>query len=434
MASPKPDLLEADDLDELVPGGVQDEAAGPAGAPPPWPAHRLVAWADSRELRYDSTDDRGQARRYSGRIYLPMLRIRRKAQGLPLVVYIHATVGKWDEVPLFNRGPEAMAGAMLANVHHFAVAMPDMPGFGLDAAHRPHPFCHPGSLAPAVLDMIQPSLALMEREGLAWDGRVLLVGYSAGGYAALAAVKAWQSEPRHAGIPLTGAACLSGPFRFDHSFRALLLSRAPYDHPDLLPMMFLGFQDLFPGVAACRLEAVFEPRLLAFRQGGLDHGRIQDWLQGGMDSVDVCRKIRQRLTGSPTAALPIRALVQPGWLADQVDTPAWPETDVGRVLRAFNLVGGWNPSVPILLGTSPGDACVAPENTYALLADWVGHGGPAPVTFLPLTLFGQALSHRLAALPALLQAFRWCARQPRGLSDGLNPGAEPPCLAQKPSC
>ena len=42
-----------------------------------------------------------------------------------------------------------------------------------------------------------------------------------------------------------------------------------------------------------------------------------------------------------------------------------------------------------------------------------GAGGRVPVTFLPLTLFGQALRHRPAGILALTEAFGWCALQPR---------------------
>ena len=406
MPFPKTDLFEALDPPETA-------ADGGLGDAPFWPADRLVGWADSRELRYDSTDDRGQARRYSARVYLPVLRARRKARGLPLVVFIHATLGQWDQVPQFNRGPEALAGALAANLHHFAVAMPDMPGHGKDPSSRPHPFAHARSLAPAVLDLIQPSLALLEAEGLAWDGRVFLVGYSSGGYAALAAVKAWHQDPRFAGVPLTGAACMAAGFRQSETIRTVLRAPGPFAHLDVLPTQMIAYQDLYPDAAACRLEQCLDPRLLEVRQGGLDEGRLQDWIHGTLSSEAICRNLRQRLTGSPTTPIPLRALVQPRWLAEQFDHPDWPNTEVGLLLRENDLIGGWRSRVPILLASSPGDECVAPENTEALMADWAGQGAGAPVTFLPLTLFGHALKHRAAAIPALAQAFRWCARQPR---------------------
>ena len=413
MSHSRTEPFEVDNLAEMLLDGGPGRTAGAVSAPPARPADRLSGWADSRELLYDSSDDRGQARRYSGRVYLPALRARHKARGLPLVVYIHATVDKWDQVPLFNRGPEALAGAFMANVHHCAVAMPDMPGYGKDASIRPHPYMHGRSLAPAVLDMIQPSLELLEAEGRSWDGRVMLVGYSAGGFAAMAAVRAWHLEPRFRGIPLTGAACMAAGFRFGQAIRDLLLAQTPTRHLDLLPTVAIAFQDLYPGIAAWRLEQVLDPRLLEHRQGGLDHGRIQDWIHGSSDVEAICRKIRQRLTGSPTSSLPLRAVVQRAWLAEQIEPRDWASTDVGRTLHENDLVDGWSPRVPLLLACSPGDECVALEHCLSPMTEWAGRGDAAPVTFLSLTLFGHPLKHRAAAIPALAQAFRWCARQAR---------------------
>ena len=52
-----------------------------------------------------------------------------------------------------DRGAEARVGAMAAYFHDFAVAMPDLPGCGLDPSPRPHPYCHARCLAHCVLDL-----------------------------------------------------------------------------------------------------------------------------------------------------------------------------------------------------------------------------------------------------------------------------------------
>ena len=372
----------------------------------------LAGLAASRELVYDSTDDRGEVRHYSGRVYLPALRLKRRAQGVPLVVFVHATEARWDQVPHFNRGVEALLGALAATCRSMAVAMPDLPGCGLDPSPRPHPFCHARSLAVSVLDMIGPALRLLDREALPWDGRVFLVGYSSGGYSALAAVKEWQLNPKYRDLPIRGAACLAGAFGLAEAIRSSFLAPAPFKHPDIVPLIAAAYQDLYPWAESVQMDRFLNPRLLETREGGVDHGNIRDWLSGAYGSRAICRKINQRLTGSPRRALPAAALVDPGWLAAQVGTRAWPHTELGSLLQENTLIGGWRPVVPILLGTSPTDECVPPENSHALMRDWARQGTRAQVTFMPLTCCGLGLRHTAAAMPALARAFHWCGRQP----------------------
>lgn len=383
------------------------------GARPRVPGLSLAGWASSRELVYPSTDDRGEPRRYSGRVYLPPLRLNRRALGVPLVVFVHATEARRDQVPHFNRGAEALAGALAATCRSMAVAMPDLPGCGLDPSPRPHPFCHARSLAVSVLDMIAPALRLLDREALFWDGRVFLLGYSSGGYAALAAVKEWQINPRYRDLPLSGAACLAGPFLLAETIRGRFLADTPYAHPDIVPMLASAYHDLYPQARSMALDQCLHPRLLEAREGGLDHGSVRDWLGGADGSRTLCRKLNQRITGSPRQAPPARDLLHPRWLETQALAAAWPNTEVGALLRENTLVGGWCPRVPILLGSSPADECVPPENTQALLKDWARLDASARVTCLPpLTFRGRGLSHTAAAMPALAAAFHWCSRQP----------------------
>lgn len=388
----------------------------PAAAAPALvvPGDRFASWVPSRELVYPSTDHRGTERLYSGRVYLPSPWLRRRSLAVPLVVYVHGTETRPDQMPQFNRGEEAMVGAMAAYFRNFAVAMPDLPGYGKDPCRRPHPYCHAKCLAHAVLDMVHPALKLLDAEQRPWDGRVFIVGYSSGGYGAMAAVKEWHTNPRYAWIPLAGAACMAGPFHFAESTRALLAGDAPYHRPDIQVLLLHAYHDLYPDGGVFSPDRTLHPRLLETRPHGIDRGNVQEWLQDCGDPVLFGQRIRFRLTGAADGRTAAREVLNPHWVETQLLSPHWPDTPAGRILKENDLVGGWQPKVPMLLATSPTDECVPARNTYAIMEDWTRAGCTAPVAFYPLTLFGTGVDHTSGAALALEKAFRWLGNLRKG--------------------
>ena len=396
------------------------ECPAPALAPAPgWQGDRFTRWVASRELLYPSQDHRGEPRQYSGRLYLPTPWWRREQRSVPLVVYVHGTEAELDQIPQFNRGVESMVGAMAAYFHNFAVAMPDLPGYGKDPSGHPHPYCHAKSLAFSVLDIIKPALGLLAAGKLKWDGRVFLVGYSAGGYGAMAAVKERHTNPRYADLPLTGAACMAGPFQFSESVRAFLAGASPYHRPDIQLFLLKAYDDLYPDTGLFSPARALNPKLLEPRTDGVDQGELQQWLCGTCSGSLICQKVRFRLTGSPDALTPARMVMNPDWLESQLLSEAWPETEVGRILRENDLVGGWAPRVPMLLATSPTDEIVPPSNTHAIMAAWAEAGCTAPVSLYPLTLFGAGTDHVSGAPLALEKAFFWFGALGRPLRSRL---------------
>ena len=372
-----------------------------------WRGDCFASWVDSRELLYHSKDARGARRLYSARVYLPTASWFRKPRAVPVLVYIHASQALVDQVPQFNRGAEAMLGAMAAYFHNFAVAMPDLPGYGKDPSPRPHPFCHAKSLAFSVLDLIRPTLQLLKAEQIDWDGRIFLVGYSAGGYAAMAAVKEWHSNPRYAELPLTAAACMAGPFQFAESLRSYHLDGLQPPRPDIEAFLINAYHDLYPEAGVFAPGQAFNPRLLEFKDDGADQGNIHEWLRGGYDESHIQQKIKYRLAGSGAGLAVAEGTFNPDWVAAQLLSKAWPDTAAGRILKENDLVGGWCPRVPMFLATSPSDECVSPSNTHAIMEDWARQGCTSEVTLCPLTILGIGLDHLTGGALALHRAVRW---------------------------
>ena len=164
-------------------------------------------------------------------------------------------------MPFFHFGPEAALGALAAYLGGFVVAMPDLPHLGLDPSPGPHPFCHAQSLADCILDMVESTLESLDPARHRWDGRLFIAGYSAGGYAALAAVREAQRNPAYAHIKVTAAACMGGPFHFHEAIRGWITETGdpvlPALRPDLpgarLPRPAPGNRPVpsLPGAAPC---------------------------------------------------------------------------------------------------------------------------------------------------------------------------------------
>ena len=240
-----------------------------------------------------------------------------------------------------------------------------------------------------------------------WDGRIFIVGYSSGGYGALAAVRELHTNPRYQGIALTGAACMAGPFNFAETMRGLLAAEATYARPDIQVQLLQAYHDCYPEAGLFSPEQALHPRLLDPGPEGFDQGDIRQWLEQACPPDLLCRKIRFRLTGCQEGALSARSVLSPGWVETQLLSQAWPDTPVGRILKENDLVGGWHPKVPILLASSPTAECVPAGNTRALMEAWTRAGAEVPMEFYPLNLFGVGVDHMTGAPLALAKAFRW---------------------------
>lgn len=369
-------------------------------------AGRFTGWVSSQGLQYATAGPGREPRTCSGRVYLPTF-WRRGPAAVPLVLLVHGAEVARDAVPFFHHGPEAALGALAAYLCGFVVAMPDLPGLGLDPSPRPHPLCHARSLADCVLDMAPAALAALDPARFRWDGRLFIAGYSAGGYGALAAVREAQ-RPGYAGPAVTAAACMGGPFQFHEAIRGwITATETPYSRPYIQTYLVHAYHDLYRSTGLFDPRLALHPALLEVRRhGGLDDGSLLHWFNGCLPGAAISPRIRLRLKGDPEAPLAAHEVLNPTWVRAQFLDPAWPDTPVGRILQDNDLARGWAPRMPMLLAASPADECVAPANTGALLAEWQRLGG-APARFQSLAWRGMGLDHVQAGLVALIKALWW---------------------------
>jgi hypothetical protein len=294
--------------------------------------------------------------------------------------------------------------------------MPDQPGMGLDAAHY-HPFCHAQSLAYATIDGL-PAMEQVFREDpwlrsaqYAWDGRLFLLGYSEGAYTALATVKELEThrdeyEARGLG-PVTGAACMAGPFDLSGLTRADMINPLrQYAHCFYLPYVLMGYHAVY-GAAVDPREAL-APVLLEDREDG----NILQWIDGTRNGLAVDERVGRRL-GVPGNKVVFRDMLNPAWLARELDDPAYETSTTHRLLVENDLHRGWAPTSPILFAQSPVDQDLPYQNTVAAmgyLSAEIAKTGGDPRKLLSSVQLGDCrdgITHLPGALLAIPMAFKW---------------------------
>ena len=392
---------------------------------PEWMIHSTVIRYSARQPLYDGAglpllgaDGRPACARIaqSARIFFPPAWRLPANRRLPLVVYTHATTMLKHGVASTFGGHEWIVGAAAAAYYGMAVAMPDQPGMGLDAEHF-HPFLQARALAYATLDGI-PALEqvfdtdpFLRAEQVLWDGRLFLVGYSEGAYTAMAAMKELETHPEdyppQAGYTLTGSACMAGPFDLSGLMRADIINPLrKYPHCFYLPYIILGYHAVYGALVDPR--EILAPALLEDRPDG----NILTWTDGSLNGFAVDALIGKRL-GVPVNEMVFRDLLNPQWVASQLDDPGYESSVIHWLLVENDLHRGWAPTTPILFAQSPGDEDLPYQNTLATvgyLAAEIAKTGGDPHRLLKAVRLGNSLNgltHLEGATLALPLAFRW---------------------------
>jgi len=391
---------------------------------PEWVVHSAIISYSARRPLYDPSgnprlDAAGRqlcARApESGRVFFPpSWRLLGKSRRLPLVLYTHATMLEKVQVPSEYGGHEWILGAAAAAYYGFAVAMPDQPGMGGDSQAY-HPFCHGKSLAYSTLDALPALERLVDEDpwlvqrNYGWDGRLYLMGYSEGGYNALASVKELETHPAdYAGtFTLMGSACMAGPFDLSGATRLQIINPVlPYSHCFYLPFVILAYHAIYG--EPLDPKETFAPALLEEREDG----NLLQWLGGCTDGLQVDALIGRRL-GVAGDAVVLRSILNPAWVARELDDPAYAASRIRKFLVENDLCSGWRPTRPILFCQSEDDRDVPVQNTINAmngLGEEIRAAGADPdrlLAFLPIGVPADHITHVEGALVAIPAAFNW---------------------------
>lgn len=353
-------------------------------------------------VTYWSRDAQEQPIRLTGMLFLP----RRWAvlplpYYLPLIVYSHATELQRDRVPSVFGGSEWAVGAAAALYFNFAVAMPDLPGLGGADPPGYHPYCVAKPLAYSMVDM---ALAVQDafRDELCgqyvWNGKLYVLGYSEGGYAAMAAVKELTvNADRYPGLPLTGAACLAGPFDLSGVMRHIMVaSDQPYDEPLFVAYTAMAYSSVY--------GETFDPHQMLNAQLLPD---IIQWMDGSRGFGSVNRLVAQRLGLPEGQRLLPRELLNADWGAAQLADGVYAATAAGQALIANDLWSGWSPNKPLLLRHSPDDELVPYSNSQMAFDAFTEAGAGPYLRFDPIGGPGEGIQHAVGGILSVPGAVVW---------------------------
>ncbi len=158
------------------------------------------------KLVYKTKNTDGKEIQASGAFLFPV-----KTGTMPMISVQHGTIRSDQEAPsYFGANSEAnIAGSLFAALGYI-IAYPDYIGFGASNS-VPHPYEHRASLASACLDMLRASKEFMREQNIAWDERLYLAGYSAGGFATMSLQKKIEEEAKGE-FNLRASSCGAGAY------------------------------------------------------------------------------------------------------------------------------------------------------------------------------------------------------------------------------
>ncbi|MGR3812351.1 alpha/beta hydrolase family protein [Jiulongibacter sp. NS-SX5] len=132
----------------------------------------------------------------------------------------HGTLFNETDAPsYFNPQSESLIGSFLA-ASGIIVAMPDYIGYG-DSKDKDHPYEHREGLAVANIDFLRAVREFLSNNEIGWNEKLLLAGYSEGGYATMATHKYLQDNLKSE-FTVTASVCGSGAYDKTATFNELI--------------------------------------------------------------------------------------------------------------------------------------------------------------------------------------------------------------------
>lgn len=215
------------------------------------------------KITYKTITPKGDSATASGALLLPI----GFEENLALGIITHGTLFDKEEAPsFFKEGTEVFAGSFLASTG-IAIAMPDYLGYGA-SSNLPHPYEHAEGLAVPNIDFVRAVREYLRKENVKTNDRILIAGYSEGGYAGMATYKTMEENFANE-FNVVGGVFGAGAYHKSASFDYLInTTREPnanYNRSYL--WVLLTYLDLYPELID--LNYIFqEPYASGIRQNG----------------------------------------------------------------------------------------------------------------------------------------------------------------------
>jgi pimeloyl-ACP methyl ester carboxylesterase len=368
--------------------------------------------ADIHLLHYNTVGGAGEATTASGALMVPT-GSDPKCQGpRPIVLYAHGTTtDKAFNLANFDSAPEGLAIATVFAAQGYIVVAPDYAGYGLSTLGY-HPYLNADAQSKDMIDALRAARSALPTAlapGVTDSGKLLITGYSQGGFVAMATHRALQAL----GETVTASAPMSGPYALAAFGDMVFNGSVAAGSPIFVTMLITGYQraygnlftntaDVFSASFASGIDTLLPST--ATRSSLYVDGRLpQDELFSSTPPDPQFAAVTPATT--PTLMAPVFAqgfgsnplLLNSFRLAFLLDMQANPDgglptTTTGiaaaspthPLRRAFkaNDLRDWTPASPTMLCGGTEDPTVFYSNTQLMQGYWAMTAPTAPVTIL----------------------------------------------------
>ena len=212
------------------------------------------------QLNYQTVDAAGTPTQSSGALMIPNGSGSTCQGARPIVVYAHGTAEdkalNLADLQSSSSGEARLIAAVFAAKGYIVVA-PNYVGYGATATAA-HPYLNGDQQSKDMIDALtaaRRALPTSNAPTTTDDGRLLVTGYSQGGYVAMATHRALQS----ASLPVTASAPMSGPYAIAAFGDALFQGQVTNGSPVNLTLLLSSYQRAYGNIYATPTDA-FEAR------------------------------------------------------------------------------------------------------------------------------------------------------------------------------
>ncbi len=262
----------------------------------------------------------------------------------------------------------------------YAVVMPDYPGMGDN--YETHPYCLTtlGNSSAAMVKAVKSNKSF----GLSDYKEVNIMGFSEGGYAALASAYYMRNYPGD--YTVKKVASLSGPYDLATTMKNLMVTAGTdYPAPYFLPYVINGYRVAYPSISYLDFSTAVVPNKVVGDR--TFSARLLDMLNGDFTGSEISSLIYTVEPASKDTKyygpISITSLDFQKHLVDE------PSSDLNQALAANTLARkDWfpDPGTKFFFAHYEKDDCVPYGNTQAVQNVW---GAYTNVTFTKLTNTGQ---------------------------------------------
>jgi pimeloyl-ACP methyl ester carboxylesterase len=336
-------------------------------------------------VHYNTVGGAGEATDASAAVMVPSGTGASCANSRPVLLYAHGTSlqKSYDMADIANNTEARLAAAVYA-AQGFIVVAPNYTGYG-GSSLRYHPYLDRDAQATDMIDALRAARSAFASIGAHDSGKLMVTGYSQGGYVALATQRAMQLQAAGE-FSVTAAAGMSGPYALAQ-FGDQLFGGAPRDGATVvLPLIVNAGQHAGAGLYKAPAD-IYEAQYA---------GGIVDLIPGTLGSSDLVNQGKLPATALFAAnSMPqtagytqyfgsgnlVRTDYRAAYLLDMAAHPCDKDPlsplacAPAQALRAWlvkNDLRNYTPSVPLLLCGGDGDPTVPYFNTTSAMAYFRG--------------------------------------------------------------